>query len=43
MLVEQGEKLAAEITQANGAAMFRRLDMTSEGGMAGGDGRDRRR
>src|SRR3977135_2203297 len=30
MLVEEGEKLAAEITQANGAALFRRLDVTSE-------------
>ena len=30
MLAEEGEKLAAEITQANGAAMFRRLDVTSE-------------
>src|SRR5260370_24753791 len=30
MLAEEGEKLAAEITQANGAAMFRELDVTSE-------------
>src|SRR5438445_5075727 len=30
MLAEEGEKLAAEITQANGAALFRRLDVTSE-------------
>ena len=30
MLAEEGEKLAAEITQANGAALFRHLDVTSE-------------
>ena len=30
MLTEEGEKLAAEITQANGAAMFRHLDVTNE-------------
>src|SRR5205823_3726455 len=30
MLDEEGKRVAAEITQANGAAMFRHLDVTSE-------------
>src|SRR4030081_69224 len=30
MLDEQGKRVAAEITQANGAAMFQHLDVTSE-------------
>jgi len=30
MLAAEGENLAAEITQANGAALFRHLDVTSE-------------
>src|SRR3982074_1899426 len=30
MLDEQGKRVAAEITQANGAAMFHHLDVTSE-------------
>ena len=30
MLDEEGKKVAAEITQANGAAVFRHLDVTSE-------------
>src|SRR5918912_76108 len=30
MLEEEGKRVAAEITQANGAAIFHRLDVTSE-------------
>src|ERR1700716_1242168 len=30
MLDEEGKRVAAEITQANGAAMFQHLDVTSE-------------
>src|SRR5438067_9011705 len=30
MLDEEGQRIAAEITQANGAAMFQHLDVTSE-------------
>src|SRR5262249_59252372 len=30
VLDEEGKKIAAEITQANGAAMFQHLDVTSE-------------
>src|SRR4051794_36372974 len=30
MLEEEGNKVVAEIVQANGAAMFRRLDVTDE-------------
>src|SRR3977135_3538333 len=30
MLDEQGKRVAAEITQANGAAMFQHLDVTTE-------------
>ena len=43
MLDAEGKSVAAEITQANGAAMFQHLDVTSESGMAGGDRRHARR